>query len=335
MATATAANRTERNAEHAENRRRLLEEKVLLLAPSFGWWRGHYQLPQNKITVELSGEEVANDDITTPRAKLMTDKAPKDSAGKPWKKRFQELNSRQAAVVDSYSVPFPIRGVRIVPKASGEEFLKKLEDVRRDLDTAVGEFVDDLEGVLQQIKDNADASVWEAVEAKIPRRRDQMRAKFYVDVCPIELAGGNPAAVDRNALAAHNDIVREATRRKVDEAVEAIIAAPRIELAKAIAGLKDVIGRNGKVTAKSFRPVTEAMQKLRAFTFVADDQILRTIKELEDRMRITTPTSLDSTTAVTSGFAAALDAVVAEVTDAANQAAVIEDFGRELRGITL
>jgi hypothetical protein len=318
-------------------RRRALEESVILLAPSFGWYRGQYQLPKSKTDTQLDGKTVEKGSVTTPRSKLMTDTYPVDAEGTAWKKRLQKIESRQKALIEKYSVPFPIRGVRIVPKAAARHFFRELDDVKRDLQAAADEFVANLDSIIEQMKHKTPEEVYKAVEHKIPKQRDFMRAKFYIDVVPVEIAGSadRPNVLTETDLAQHYDMVREACQRKVEEAVEAMIEKPREQLAEALAGLKDVINRSGKVTQKSFKPVYEAMKKLRAFSFVANDQLLEEINTLERRMRGTVPTTLDQITAANSGFTAALDSLMTEVEDAEQAANDLEEFGREHRAIDL
>lgn len=321
----------------AVRRRQALEARVILLAPSFGWYRGQYQLPRGKTDIKIDGDDVSFDNITTPCSKLMTDKYPVDANGAPWKKRLQQIESRQKALIEKYSVPFPIRGVRIVPKASAQEFFRELDDVIRDLRDAADEFVRDLPDIIEQMRRNTNETVYKAVERKIPRQRDQMRAKFYIDVVPVEIAGreSDATVVTRNDLATHQAMVQDACQRKVEEAIEAMIEQPRQQLADALEGLKDVIDRNGRVSTKSFRPVEEAMRKLRSFSFVANDALLAQLDALERRMNNTVPNTLDQQTAASNGFSAALNSVLAEVADADKQASDLVRFGRESRGITL
>lgn len=321
----------------AENRLRAMEEQVILLAPSFGCYRGQYQLPKSKTTVELDGHEVEGGSVTTPRSKLMTNTYPKDRAGTVWKVRLQRISNRQRALIEKYSVPFPIRGVRIVPKTAAHEFFRELDDIKRDLQEAADEFVADLDSIVDQIRENTDAEVFKAIQNKIPTDRQQMRAKFYVDVVPVEIAGGmgDPTVLTDRDLQQHYDLVREACQRKVNEAIETMIAQPRQQLAEALANLKEVINRNGRVTSKSFRPIHDAISKIRAFSFVANDDLLNEMNNLEHRMRGTVPTTLNEITAANNGFAAAIDALLDEVEDAEQQAADLEEFGREYRGIQL
>lgn len=109
-----------------ETRQDALEQNVLLLAPSIGWWKGIYQLPKTKTNVKVDDKVVSNTDVTTPRAKLIGDEYPHDSEGRLWKKRFQKLDSRLESVKDQFSVKFPIAGVRVVPKRKGAELMHEL-----------------------------------------------------------------------------------------------------------------------------------------------------------------------------------------------------------------
>ena len=321
----------------AARRRQALEERVILLAPSFGWYRGQYQLPRAKTDIKVDGDDVSFENITTPCSKLMTDKYPVDADGTPWKQRLQKIESRQKALIEKYSVPFPIRGVRIVPKTSARDFFRELDDVIRDLQDAADKFVRDLPDIIEQMRRNTQETVFKAVERKIPRQRDQMRAKFYMDVVPVEIAGrsGDAAVVTRDDLANHHTMVRDACQRKVEEAIEAMIEQPRQQLAEALEGLKNVIDRNGRVSTKSFRPVEEAIRKLRAFSFVANEELLAQLDALERRMSNTVPSTLDQQTAASNGFSAALNAALAEVADVEKQVRDMEHFGRESRGIRL
>lgn len=318
-------------------RRRALEKSVVLLAPSFGWYRGQYQLPKAKTAVEVNGKEVAQSSVTTPCSKLMTDTYPVDADGVAWKRRLQKIESRQKSLIEKYSVPFPIRGVRIVPKAAARAFFRELDDVKRDLQTAADEFVANLDGIVRQMKEKTAKEVFDTVEHKIPKLRNVMRAKFFIDVVPVEIAGSEdrPNVLTRDDLDQHYEMVQEACRRKVEEAVEMMIEKPREQLAGALAGLKNVIDRNGKVTQKSFNPVYDAMRKLRAFSFVANEELLLEINNLERRMRGTTPMTLDQVSSANCGFTAALDTLLTEVEDAEQQASDLEEFGREHRAIDL
>jgi hypothetical protein len=199
------------------------------------------------------------------------------------------------------------------------------------------EFVHHLDSVFAQVRDNIQPrAAWDAVKERIPRTPVAMRAKFYTHILPVELAGGtDDHRVTMADLEAYDSVMRDAVNRTVELAVETVIARPRQELAEKLAALRELIDRDGKVTAKSFRPIQEAFTKLRLFQFAANPRLLEQIQGLENRMRITEPASLDSNTAASNGFTAALDSVIGECEDAVQQAEDMENFGKEYRAIDL
>ena len=372
-------------------RQMVLESRVLLLCPTVGWWRGQYQLPGRSTETVSAGETVDREDVTTPRAKLMTHAYPLDQAGVPWKKRFQKIESRLKALKDMYSVAFPIPGVRVVPKTKGPEFMDTMygltigrlrkqyqravmedrtgdaaglaarlsdalefnganahpntpiyqytangqQSIAYELHSAATEFCNDWSTIRDQIAQHND--VFKLVAAKVPVNASLMRSKFYLDVVPVELAGGHATGqvLDQDDLAEHNDVVREACRRRVDEAIEAMIAGPRQQLAEALAGLQGLVERNGRVTAKSFSPIRDAIAKIRMFDFVANADLLQQIQQLEQRLDITTPGSLDALTAANNGFSAAIAGFMDEVQDAEGAARDMQTFGRRPRALML
>jgi hypothetical protein len=330
--------------DRATGRRRALEENVLLIAPSFGWWRGYYQLPKQKTETTVDGKTVDKETVTTPRVRLLTDTYPKDRSGVAWKKRFQTLDSRKQAISEKWSVPFPIQGVRIVPKKVAIDFLRDIRDLEGDLRMTVDEFINQYDEVMAQIRANVDSELFDMARARasFPKTRDVMRAKFYVDVVPVEIASPNdegevrPQMVGLAELEEYQSRVQEAVTRKVEEAIECLIGPPREQLAKALAGMQDVIGRNGRVSTATFRPVYESMRKIRAFEFACNDDLLAEMAKLEKRMDITVPKTLDATTAAQNGFSAAVNALVAEVNDEEKAARDQEEFGsREFRAIDM
>ena len=381
---------TDRLLDLQSERQAALQSAVLLLSPTLSYWRGSYQLSSKKTSILLSGHTVEANSVTTPHCVLLTDQYPRDRANVPWKKRLQSIASRHVAVVERYSVAFPIRGVRIIPKSRGDAFFRELfgpslgglrreylrnvsaygeghdltvavrnrfkhgseaspgcddtcpiadelsetQSVAYELRRATVEFGEDLSRILRDIQEHTDAEVWEDVKHKIPRSPKDMCEKFNLDVVPIELAGSAESReVTSDDLAAHADVVRAACQRKVSEAIENMIAEPRQQLADAIAQLAGLVDRSGRVTAKSFRPITSAIEKIRAFAFIANSELLERITELETRLDHTLPSSLTAATLVTSGLSTLLTDVADAVNDASQHQADFEHFGRARRRV--
>lgn len=374
--------------EAIHTRQEALEKRVLLLAPTIGWWQGRYQLPRNQATVVVDDHEVEQASVTVPCVKLLNKQYPTDRDGMSWLKRFQTIASLEKDVIGRYSVTFPIRGVRIIPKKAGAAFFHELfgltlgearirfqkaaqegngplarrldaaieetvqrdayanrstpvfdadrerQSVARQLYEAAEEFCDDLPRIMEQIRQHTDTVAWSKVQHKIPHRRDDMRKKFYLDATPIELAGGLSQEVTAADLADHNDVIREACRRKVEEAIEEMVAGPREELAAALARLQTLIASEGRVTEKSFAGVRAAIAKIRLFDFAANPGLLKQITDIEYRLNATVPSELTPVVAAESGFASALAAWQDEVTNAQQRAEDLSRFGT-LRRIDL
>lgn len=380
--------------DHVElnSRQEALESNVLLLCPTIGWWKGMYQLSDRNTETVTDGKVISSDDVTTPRATLITNAYPVDRQGNPWKKRFQKIESRLGSLKEKYSVPFPIQGVRIVPKSRGREMMDELygmtigrlrnrikqlnnsgdyraaelaqrslndaltlegenadantpvfdytkeadgQSIAYELHRASTEFCNDWPNIRQQIADKN--AVFHQVESRVPRSGGVMRTKFHLDVVPVELAGNTRRAnsLTLDDLEEHSAIVQDACRRRVEEAIETMIAAPRQQLVEAMAELQELIARDGRVTSKSFAPVRAAIAKIRMFDCVANADMLAQIDNLERVLNTTNTHSLDHVTAAQSGFTAAINSFKAEVQDAEKQSRDLEEFGREFRSLIL
>jgi len=407
----------------AHNTQQVLEENIILLSPSFGYWQGMYKL-DDSVEVTSHGETLEKGTITQPSAKLMTDTYPTDAYGVPYKKTLQKLASRLKNIKDKYSLPFPITGVRIVPKKyiddmmdelygltlgtlraqkklhteeiikyqewdpltqfdemgdsiTQEECARRLSQARADVSRltdeigvaiGAGNLLASNNMPLFEASKGAEQSLayqlhilaedfcnrWDAIKQEIavknpqtynqvsdrlPQTREAIRDKFHLDVVPVELAGNKPQKMTRETLAAHmtahQNLLEESCQRRVNEAIEEMIRGPRQQLAQAMSNLKELIARNGRVTTASFRPVREAIAKIRVFDFVANDGLLNKITEMEGQLDITAPKDLINDAASAEGFSTALDAYAAEVEDELQAAADIDRFGRETRGIDL
>lgn len=370
----------------SSTRQSALERHVLLFAPTMGYWKGIYQLPSAGTAVEINGEKVAATSVTAPRAKLLTNSYPCDAAGTPWKKRLQQIELRKNNIVESLSLPFPIHGIRIIPKSRGNEFFRELfgetvgslkrridkyreqenhlqadqlqqrlnqaqargmlandtplydpargdnQSIAYELHQLATEFYNQYDNIKQQIQHNN--TTYSLVAHKLPSQ-DAIMDKFFLDCVPIEIAGGRDTSqVTEMDLAEHQDVVRSAVHRHTTQAIETLIQGPRAKLAEALGNLKELIARDGKVTQKSFNPVRAAIAKIRMFDFVANEDLLREMDQLDNLLGNTIPTSLDSTSAANNGFNAALDRYINEVEDEQQAARDLEEFGREQRDIT-
>lgn len=368
-----------------------LRDTVLLLRPAIGRWTGLYKLPRDVETLNTGHEniDVQKGDVTTPQARLLTAAYPLDSNGVPWHRHFQRVEQRLTRIKEQYSVPYPIPGVRIVPKARGMHMLHELfgttvgwlrqqlrdaearydeprkaqlEERLASAEPAFGQELDDATPVrdpdaetqsiayeLHQLANTfcrdwptirneiAQASpVFSLVASKVPVSGALMRQKFYLDIVPVEVADVGDQAVTADTLREHASAVRETCRRQVEAAIAAMVQGPREQLAAALTGLQAVVARHGRVTAKSFSPVRDAIAKIRLFECVADDEILRTIARLEQQLDDTAPRDLNQEEQIRQSFSTAIDQLQQEVEDAERMAAAMNAFGqRQQRRIDL
>lgn len=196
------------------------------------------------------------------------------------------------------------------------------------------EFCDNWEDIKQQMAEHNTA--YHLVSGKLPVSMKELRAKFSLDIVPIELAGGTRTAeVTADDLLVHNDIVQETCRRRVQEAIDAMIQEPRQQLRDALENLSAVIARDGRITSRTFNAVREAISKIRLFDFVADSQLLQQIELMEQRLNTTATASLSSVTAAHTGFQAAVDSLLEEVSNETKIATVRSQFGMEERNLLL
>lgn len=331
----------------------------------------------------VEGEVAKNSDVTTPRAKLMTDAYPLKRDGKPWLKVFQGIENELNRLKNAHSLPFDLSGARLIPRRSFQLFMdrlygptlgsltKQLSQARQERDHVTAnrleaeinasheqsrgfrndatrpvydktklpdeqsiayklfvaslEFCQDWENIRAQIA--AANTMFDKVEKRVPRTAAEMANKFSVDVLPIELAGNSPTELTADDLALYKDVVEDAVRRRVTDAIETMVEAPRQQLATALTNLQELISRDGRIRSTSFAPVREAIAKIREFDFVADADLLNQITALETRMERTNPVGLDSETAAANGFSAALTNFMEHVTDTDRMQADIEEFG--------
>ena len=366
-----------------------LQARVFLLSPTLSYWRGSYQLSRQKAGVTINGEAVDGNSVTVPHSVLLGKASPVDGSGKPWKSRLQGIESLHTAIVNKYSIAFPIRGVRIVPKASGAAFFAEMigptvgalraaikadtstpdeintaktrleltmsqagefgvkettpvfdplaerQSAAYELWAAAIEFCNSLPTIFEQIQRTVDPVVWADTSKRIPQTPRAMWAKFGMDLLPIEIAGGEPQELTTADMQQYGDVLRSACTRKVEEAIEAMVAEPRAQLAAAVTDLQELLARDGRVTTKSFNPIRAAIEKIRAFEFVADASLLAKIDTMQQQLTGAVPSALTAASSVSNGLMAVLDAVKTEALDEARAATAITNFGHHRRVLDL
>lgn len=328
-----------------------LLSRVILVAPSLRRWQGQYRLRNAEI--RLNGEKLDTKKTTGTRTKLLETSGDRVKA---WKERFVAFESDRKTIVEKYSTTFPINGVRIVPRDKAEEFFDAMVgpvdrqgqpvfQVGRDVQSlayrvaqTADRFVEDYDNVIDDIRAHQDPAVWSYISKIIPEKH-RMRERFGLDIAPVELQGSGGTSTVRTTredLQRYDQLVQASTLRLVDQAVEEMIAGPRDQLAKELGDLHELISRDGRITDRSFNGVREAIAKIRSFSFVATDDLLRQIEDISTRIgAVQVPANLDSATATSNGLLTALDTLRDDVEDEVRRAEDVERFGRSLRGFHL
>lgn len=305
-----------------------IESHVIMVAPTLGQWQGRYYVKDDLVEVHTAVEGEQAETLTSPRTRFMTKKYPVDVVtGQAWKTIFDGIVQRKNRILERFSIPVPIRGVRVVPKAAGEEFFRLTigdgsgePSIRQQWHDAATRFSNQLEEVYAQIRERTPKSIWEAVRYKLPQTPEQMRQKFYFALYPIEFPSADtPVRITGEELSQYRHLVQQQCQEMVDRTLGAVFARPRQELAAALRQFDELVRRGGRVTMRSVRPLQEAVRKFRMFEFVADKELIAKIDKLQGDLQVTDADDLRDE-AYVSGLASAVrsvaEAAMASVHDA-------------------
>lgn len=319
---------------------------VQIIDPDIGWWSGRFVLKDADTTV--GGEVVDKKHITRPQVKLLE----ATSELREFQEKFRKLNSEACGIIDYYTETFPIRGLRMVPIAKLRNMMHELigkiefgmpvydsgrhvartnsdeQSVAYRFNRLADDFCQQWPTLVEGMQNNIESSLWSYVRKRLPGP-DHLRGKFFMRVSRLQVnLGGTSDLVGALAMQSsdeYSDYMRDSLQRQIDEAVTQLVAGPRQALVDALNDLNNLIMRDGRVTTKSFGPVRDAIEKIRMFGFIANDELLNEISRLEQVMGVTTPSSLDSRTAVDSGF---IDLIKQTSRTAADMTARNEDLAK-------
>jgi len=201
--------------------------------------------------------------------------------------------------------------------------------------TAVREFVSNYTDIVDQIR--VRTQCWDVVSRKIPQSAKAMLRKFDLGVFPVELSGGSASGVTLEDLSTHADVVRETCARQVQLAIESMIMEPRRELAESLQNVETLIQDRGRLSERTFTKVRRAIEKLNTFSFVANEGLLQKIQQLNTLLDDTVPSrlQLDTATANTQAFSAAIAEIRTEIADRDLMASDLVAFGGHRRAIFL
>jgi len=236
--------------------------------------------------------------------------------------RFRSRPRNSEVVEEQYQ----IRGVYLVPATAIEPLLAILTTMDTRLKDVIREWANNPDRLHEAIRAKLGGEAYELVKSKIPSGPELLEATSLAVV-------SLPLGVDVDDLrtAADSQLLsraRQRTTEMLQQVSESVVAQPRQELADAISQLQDLIGRDGRVTARSFVPIRRAIEKLSRFDFVMDDVLRQKIQELSRRMDALTPSDQDSRTSSDNG----LLGVLQELRETAVHTAAITKYASKLGG---
>lgn len=114
------------------------------------------------------------------------------------------------------------------------------------------------------------------------------------------------------------DVVREAKQnmaKMVSESIEAMVHEPRQEVAAAVQNMLDAIKEERTIRQGTLDQITRAFDKLKGFSFVADNDLMQQIKTMETRLQSLSPKDLNNSRDTGLQLAGALRPLLSAVTD--------------------
>lgn len=331
----------------------------------FSWQRvaGQRQIKDAKVV--LRGVELESDKASKPTFRLMPD---------TWREKFQEIETDKSRLIRAHTLPGMAGGTACVRSTKSLEFLRKLMKLRETLHELRGQFIAAWDEEVVRWNEQRWREHWNKTVADQPvehrteaawqeywgRIRKHLPAKDQIEniidltwsqfsVMPSEPQFQLHGSADSAAIDELLATTREMTNSRVEGFVEAMFAAPRERLVKAVQKVQESLRAGRKITDATFNEMRNAVQFLREMTDLpglSDANLLERVAQAEEIVRNTprkrgaknqllegfeiTPES-----AVSSGLVNALD----EVIDRADNATVVADqlarFGRMGRGLDL
>lgn len=263
-----------------------------------------------KAEVSLGEMKLSAAQVTAPSWKLM----PAELGA-----ALDKIENKVGNVLEQYGVKFrsrpdnsglveeqyQLRGVYLVPALAVEELLGRLQELDGELKDVVREWANDPGRLVAAVQLKLGDDAFEKVKNKIPSGA-QLLAATSLEFVSL------PMCADLEGIRESNNtsllrLARQRTSEMLSRVSESIVAQPRQELADAVQQLQELIGRDGRVTAKSFAPIRRAIEKLGLFDFVVDAELRKQIDALSARMDAITPSEQDRATAESSGLLGILD----------------------------
>jgi len=334
-----------------------IKQNVVVVDLTIRWPRLRRHMRDAVVNVSAGNETVPvrDDFCTDPQWHLMPER---------WSKTFRTDEYLARKVLHRHAISHS--KLSLLPATRADDVFRQLEEIRHDFlahrDSFVAAYPDILHNIRQRLQRISIIVADELIE-KLPSA-DAIANKFDFATMVVPINGNNLGPEHRavlrdayRALAAAGDndraerlrlvlddidagpltqnphlaeALRERVARFADTLVEQIIAEPRQRLHEATANLLESLRRRRVVKQGTLRQVAEAVELLRGFSFVQDEDIMRQVSRLDQMLSNADIAALN---AEDRAAANALAQAVEPVVNIANDAATTHAVRRRLRRI--
>lgn len=261
----------------------------------------HCPLMQRRIDdakVTLGGQELGSDAGLSVAWQLL----PKDL-----QRNLIGAAAQCRAAIAQYAIPFCARrvngtrenavpGLYLVPRALVDKLVDALRVGERRMWDIFATAAPSDETLQRLIREHVGDAAFTAAAQDIPTVAEQLSA-IHVDILALSIAVQSGAVADEQQAATAAGVALQA------------ISGPRDTLAEEIAPLMQLISRDGRVTARSFAPVTAAIARFRQFPDATDAPLARALENLERLLSSVVPAHQTAAIAGANGLTAALQLV--------------------------
>lgn len=265
----------------------LLQQHCMVVSLNVSWPKLANQIDNSEVVVRVNEEDIPVDksDRTAPQWVLLPAE---------WKKKFQKLESKSRTALSSVSIDMTGVGLHIVPAGRAEQLFRQLTELRDELYREADAFAEVYPGILSELRIKHGPDLFKRIERKLPSP-EEVRRKFRIRWAVVTLGDTEHDSIT------DSDMLREAKqqmRSLVAETVEEMARQPRQEIAEAIDHLTNQIREQKMIRQGTLNGVRKAFDRLRAFDFLADSELLREVDAAEQMLNAYQPSDLNSNNAL-------------------------------------
>lgn len=263
----TPASDVEKKTQGRAQTIRLTEEifsRAVLLSVTMSSWTGKSRQDEDDIRSQgLQAEIEDSKGVFIPGHKYLID----PSRLKP----FGWFRSRIDYILKQYSYPFPISGVRFIPKAHISTVLDQLDDLEKDFNAAVEVFCSNIDLYKTEMEQKFPA-LWPNISKAFPSD-ESIREKFGVSRCVFTW---NQTQIDEISKR-ESERFLHATRSFMDEASDHF----RQATIKAATSFKKALETDGKVNNRSIKAFKEFIDRFNGLNFFNDKEMENVIEKMK------------------------------------------------------